>query len=358
MHDEKLRDYAAGAIRQIGDKRAVEPLLATLHENTDQKLLGSVVQVVERIADPSAIPAMTALADAPATSPWLRERLLTAVKRIEDATRQFGVRDPLPDLPVRPSRRHRSHVPQLIDLLNHHVHETRGQAARWLGQIGDPRATPALIAAMRRGDNWNLTTLAEAIGHLGDPAAVPILFSWLGDPDSRPRLDAPHALSYLEQIARGILVAMANDAINGIEHSDRDAPDNWRLPSVNSLVAALHYPDQHVRNAAAAVIARLRDRESPPDLIQSLQHPNPIARRAAAEALGSIGDPASIPPLITALSDRAASVRRAAARSLARLGSPAVDGLVAVLAVPNSRPDPTPPGRSAASAIRVHARSS
>lgn len=60
------------------------------------------------------------------------------------------------------------------------------RAALVLGQIGDRRATPALIAAMGAEDGWLRVYAATALGDLGDPAAIVALArqcTLLGDPD-------------------------------------------------------------------------------------------------------------------------------------------------------------------------------
>jgi HEAT repeat protein len=112
------------------------------------------------------------------------------------------------------------------------------------------------------------------------------------------------------------------------------------MPSVNGLVAAVAYPDQRVRNGAARVLTRTRDREAVPELVRALRHTEPSARRAVAEALGGIGEPAAISALVAALDDRAGSVRRAAARSLVRLGPAAGDESRAVLTGTSARARP------------------
>jgi HEAT repeat protein len=134
--------------------------------------------------------------------------------------------------------------------------------------------------------------------------------------------------------------------------------------AVDELIAALHSPDQHVREEALtslsafgvtatdALVAALADQQISrdatvalgrigpavaPALIAILANPDVSLRRGAAVALGRIGGAAaetSVPSLITALGDPDDHVRAYAGWALGQIGTPASGTLRTIGSVP------------------------
>jgi len=165
----------------------------------------------------------------------------------------------------------------------------RWAAAKALGQIGDPQATPALIQALQDKDRDVRRAAAEALGQIGDRQAIPALIEALKDEDEGVRRAAAEAL---EKIG-----------------------DPQATPA---LIQALQDKDRDVRRAAAKALGKIGDRQAVPALIEALKDEDEGVRRAAAEALEKIGPPA-VPALIQALRDEDRDVREAAAEALMRL---------------------------------------
>ncbi|HET6575467.1 MAG TPA: PVC-type heme-binding CxxCH protein, partial [Fimbriiglobus sp.] len=65
--------------------------------------------------------------------------------------------------------------------------------------------------------------------------------------------------------------------------------------------AALHDPDETVRQAALHAVSLWRDKAAVPELIKLLKGPSMHNRRAAAEALGRIGDETTVPAILDSL---------------------------------------------------------
>src|SRR5690348_4171925 len=94
---------------------------------------------------------------------------------------------------------------QLIKRLNDPDVERRVPAAKFLGQLGDPRAVEPLIQALQDPTPAVRAAAAQALGALGDPRAVPALQQMQQhdtglSPDKRPlQAIATEAIQHLQE---------------------------------------------------------------------------------------------------------------------------------------------------------------
>ncbi|WP_330342247.1 HEAT repeat domain-containing protein [Streptomyces sp. NBC_00557] len=237
--------------------------------------------------------------------------------------------------------------------------------ARCLGQLGERRAVPDLIAVLRR-DGSSCEAAARALGDIGDPRAVQPLLDMLdpytphwravlgalagiGDANAVPGLLA--ALWHLLPRADGSRDAdLGTEAVRtlgrlgsprataalaflvgtGTMPSElrRAAAEALRQLDVTSAAgygrltfakAALGDPDQRISEAIAEVFS-----STPAGLQQlrwSVTNDDPGVRRSVCLGLGAKGDPEDVPALRIRLSeDPVPAVRRAAAHAIARIG--------------------------------------
>lgn len=91
-------------------------------------------------------------------------------------------------------------VPTLLAALPRQEPVAAGYAVRSLGELGDARAAPALLAILEQSQTPPelRADTAWALGRLGDPAAGEALLPWLGDPIWRVRLEVCRALGLLQ----------------------------------------------------------------------------------------------------------------------------------------------------------------
>ncbi|MHB8958933.1 MAG: HEAT repeat domain-containing protein [Candidatus Limnocylindrales bacterium] len=216
----------------------------------------------------------------------------------------------------------------------------RQAAARSLGKIGDARAVEPLIAALR--DGWVRSEAVESLGQIGHPAAVGPVVAALDDSNPDVRIAAVRSLGRLHD-ARAVAPLIA-----ALKDTDRD----MRTEAINSLGELEALGDARV---VAALIAMLRDEPTVRDpqttpagsfaprealgkagtpavepLIAALGDANVLVRRAAAVILGWIRDHRAIAPLVAALDDENPLVRVAADKSLDALGWSPADPSMAV----------------------------
>ncbi|HEX6940532.1 MAG TPA: M56 family metallopeptidase [Longimicrobiales bacterium] len=198
--------------------------------------------------------------------------------------------------------------------------EVRRGAVWALGEIGDPAAVPALGAAAASDDADIARMAVWALGEIGDPAAVPALAAALRNSDAEVRSHAAWALGEVgEESAVTPLAAALDDAIADVRRMAAWAlgevsPD--RAPS--ALVAALTDGDAEVRKAAAWALGEVADPAAAPALAEAIEDENEDVRRTALWALGEIGGEPARDALLRAIRSEDPEIRRMAARALAR----------------------------------------
>jgi HEAT repeat protein len=347
-HDSLVRQVAARGLGQIGDLRAVEPLIDALRGREDVRAVAA--EALGRIDDVRAVePLLAALKDGVA---GVRAAAARALGRLGD---------------VRA-------VERLIAALKDHESIVRGAAAEALGEIGDVRAVEPLMGCLKGREDVRVAA-AVALGVIGDARAVEPLIATLRD--WRVTVPAAEALARIGAPAAAPLVATLNDRSDAVRDvavealivqigapsvapliaalgSERDTvreraadaldrlawtPDagetgstywavrgRWEKcvqiggPAVETLiVAARSWQRPEMRSAAAGALGIVGDPRAVEPLCTALKDGDATVREAAAQALGSIGDARAVEPLIGAVKDRAANVRKAAANALGRI---------------------------------------
>ncbi len=223
-------------------------------------------------------------------------------------------------------------IPALVGALKDENERVRRAAAVALGRIGAP-AVPALIGALKDADREVRRAAAEALGRIGDREAVPALIGALKDADWEVRGAAAEALVRIGAPAVPALVGALKDENGWVRGAAAEALGRVGDPrAVPALVGALEDAEEWVRRAAAGALGRIGDREAVPALVGALEDADWWVREAAAEALGRIGDREAVPALTEALKDAYERVRRAAAWALGEIGDrEAVPALVGAL---------------------------
>ncbi|MDO9325408.1 MAG: HEAT repeat domain-containing protein [Methanoregula sp.] len=192
-------------------------------------------------------------------------------------------------------------VAGLSRLLEHKDPQVQYEAAEALGNLGDERAVGPLITALKRdefsGVRWKA---AEALSKIGNPA-VESLIAALQYPDDDVRWKAAIALGE-------------------IGNPDAVAP----------LISLLSDDDRFVRSRAAYALSMIGESSVPP-LIAALKASEPGVRWGAVLALGKTKNPLAVESLILCLTDEHAMVRAEAASALAAIGTPAFAPLLGFL---------------------------
>ncbi len=171
-------------------------------------------------------------------------------------------------------------IDSLIKKLGSSVWTERSIAADRLSIVGDPRAAPALIRALRDAKDVVRTSAAEALGVICDPRAV-------------------------EPLCK-VLV----DNSGGVQESVAESLVKIGKPSVGPLCKLLLSKRNESREIAADTLIRIGP-AAVVSLINLLEIKDKEARIRASALLASIGPPSDLPKLIL-LSPRMSAQERAA----------------------------------------------
>ena len=271
---------AADALGEIGDQRAVEPLIALLERGSD-----NAATALAEIGDPRAI-----------------QHVVNAMREGGDwacnAVAGFGA----------------AAIPALIDALKSSDSEQRRHAALALGQIGSPEATQPLLEGLNDKDNTVRVEAIQSLDKIGETAAVTPLIGLLCDDDPEVVGTAAEALGSLGDSA----------AIEPLVHKLREGriPIGWQSEVARAL-DSLGWQPSDPEDEARYYIARSRWEEaaalgSPaiPCLADISQIVPPFVCLKVIEALCSIRDKAVIEPLFNLLGNRDRQVRKAASAAL------------------------------------------
>jgi len=342
--DKDMRSSAAKVLGQIGDARAVEPLIAGLKDK-DSVVRNASARALGQIGDARAVvPLIAALKD---TDSYMRNASARALGQIGDAR---AVEPLFPLLKDKDSKLSNTAakalgqigapaVEMLIYMLKDKDWKIRIVAAEVLGQIGDPRAVEPLVSGLRDKADKAREAATYALGKISDPRAVEPLIAALKDTNSDVRNAAAWSLNQVGWKPDRSETGARYWMIKG----------NWGkciaigAPAVEPLIAALTDQDTRVHGAAVEALDQLGWKPNHSEagarywiikgdckkciaigdpavmpLIAVLKDKDSDIRIAAAETLGQIGDARAVEPLITALKDT--GVRYASAYALGKIG--------------------------------------
>ena len=236
--------FAAQALGNLGDKQAVEPLIAALKTAPELNTRRNAATALGKLQDTRAVPPLT---DA------LQDKEAGVKESAKGALKQLVSKDP--QIAQLESQKN---VKELITLLQQKDYRSP-YIAELLGSLGDKRAVEPLIAALKFTTPKDIRpSAAGALGKLQDSRAVPPLIETLKDQDVGVKQSAKEALKQLA----------AKDA-----------------SVVEALLPAFKKGDAIAKDALVSIGDSAVD-----PVIKMLQEPEDVVRSRAIEVLGAIGD--------------------------------------------------------------------
>lgn len=224
--DWRTREATVKALGQLGDRRAVGPLIGQLADNNDN-VRRAVVEALGQLGEPAVLP----LIDSLTAGDWLvRESAAKALGHLADARAVQPLIELLTDKywPVRVAViealacvGNADIVPIFIERLAEIAAEshTREAVTKFLVRFGDTHTATMLLIflAERKSSSSAIETSIEALSHLGDKRAIPSLIGELANitNDSSLRRTAAIALGRLgDRRAVDVLLACSKDRNN------------------------------------------------------------------------------------------------------------------------------------------------
>ncbi len=328
--DLAVRAKAARALGALGDKRAVEPLIAVLKPARDRRqhgLLTAAAEALGELGDRRAAKPLLALLEQPYGA---RRELARALGKVGGSV----ARDALMRLAKSEDSQARAWAAEglgllgdpgavhtLVDLLRDRSPTTRFRAAEALRSLGRPAVGP-VIAALREERPAVRAAVAEALDLLAARRDVPRemllpaadrLAAALADWRPPLRFWAATALVKIGPPAVGPLVIALGDEARAPWASK--ALTKIGGPAVEPLVAALGVEDRRAAGWAARTLAGIGKPAAKP-LDEARRSADPRLRAGAVLALARAGPKQAVPALLAAMKDRAAPVRAAAAEAV------------------------------------------
>lgn len=202
-----------------------------------------------------------------------------------------------------------------------------------LGQIGNAKATEALIELLDEAPMKTRWEIANALGNIGDPHALDTLRTLLLDDESaHVRRKAAEAMGQLDDpLVTDPLVQALDDADASVRASVVDV-----LASVGGVAVidilidrGLSDEDYGVRWQAANALAGI-GRPTMPALLDVLMEPGTMVYEGALDAVSQMGEVA-VSDLLNTLVRGKKSLRRGVGEALIRVGSPATSHLLDIL---------------------------
>lgn len=222
--DDNIRQAAAQALGEIGDRRAVEPLITVLNDTDWEKRVENLpvrcaaATALGQIGDPGAIESLSeALCDSeyevrdPAADALIAIGGPATVEAVISVLKSHRLvnKDNLIRVLCATGKSSLDSITALLDEGNDT--DSRHIAAYVLGEIGDPRAVDPLIKTLKDKTEHVRTRAAHSLGQIGDPRAVDPLIVALTDNWRDMRKAAAEALAKIgTPQAREALAAYEN----------------------------------------------------------------------------------------------------------------------------------------------------
>ncbi len=294
--ESEIREAAANALGDIGDLRAVDPLVEAILIG-DSRVRFVAIKALGKLGSPQAVnPLMIAITDEDSI---VRQAAADALVQIDN----LGVAH---------------HIANLRDQ-NSNV---RLAAVRSIEEAGDSRAAGSLFVSLLDEDKRVRDAAIKVLNKFGD-VIIPPLVSALHDDDNNIREEGVRALGEVRdpRVIDPLIIALKDRNYHVRHEAVRTLGRLKAQRAVNSLIESLWDEEQEVRIVAIEALENIGDSRAVEALVTILNEDDDVLRRVAARTLGTIGDPRSVKSLVGALTGFDTETQKQAAIALKKIGT-------------------------------------
>jgi len=208
--------------------------------------------------------------------------------------------------------------------------QVRRYAAAELAKIDSEEAARTLADAIKDDSTEVRKEVVSSLGKIGERArfaVAAIAESLLGDPQPTVREAAAAALNAIKDkdSTSALIAALRQDNSPGVRANAAKALGNIAADgAVSVLLTALYKdPEPSVRREAASALGNTKDRTTVPLLAERKNDQDHLVRRAIAKSLGQLGGQEAVSALLDIAKDSDSNVRVAAFDALGLIRDPA-----------------------------------
>ncbi|MFH1097541.1 MAG: HEAT repeat domain-containing protein [Candidatus Desantisbacteria bacterium] len=283
--NQKISGKAAWALGEIGEQRAIDPLIERLK---DKPPLSQVIEAVGKLKAEKAIPFLIGFLGQEVA--LLAEAAPLADGEVASITISAMVNIGTPC------------VPSLIEVLYYGNETARANATLILGQLKDNRAVPPLVAMLKDNEWFVRAAVVIALGEIADRIVLgPLVETAMGDKNEDVRVYASNALGKIDddEVITFLLIAL-DDSNPDIQFNAALAlGERGYLEGMQLLIEHLNDQNRVIRKIAINRLTKI-GKPAIPALIKAMGNDDNTIRKVATDILITIGED-TIVPLLQAL---------------------------------------------------------
>lgn len=317
--EEQYRHWkVALALGEIGDKRAVEPLIELLkNDNGENK--DNLITALGELRDERAIEPLIELFND--SDEFTQEEAVKSIVKIGNPAVNYLIKvlnDNYDQIKSNIS----------LALLNEVYGDIRKNVIMALGCIGNKKAIDPIIPALNDRNREVKKAAISALGKLKSKKVLDNFIMLLDDKDESIRELAVISLGETgDEKAVKPLINAYFDSCSSMQNEVLESL--VQIGEATEIIDNLNNGDKNIRKEIAFILGEIKDKKAVVPLTNSLSDGHRYVRGAAAIALGEIRDSRSVTPLIKALADNSSYVRMRIARSLGNFkDKKAIDALI------------------------------
>jgi len=313
-----IRQTVANVLGNIGDTRAIEPLIYTLQTENDNPVCQAIINALAKFGDERAIQ--------PIINTISRKKIYQSHETAL-ALKGFG----------KPA------IEPLLELLKNGNEYARESAAFICIHLNDERTVPALLSVINDDKSPKVREQALiSLGFFKDEGLLEPLIQLLKDQNDKIR---ENALEQLDKFAKGnkrllepLTEALFDPTWKNNYYKRADLLATLGEKALEPLLKALNHENENIRWAGAHSLAKIKDNRAILSLVNALKDKSSKVRAAVCYALREIGESNTFEPILKMLNDEDEEVRAAAASALGKIGKiRAVEPLLELLNDPSEK---------------------